>query len=345
MSLLNKIGTIYEYYRIEKNNQELESSLKYNKILKGDEILYFFLRSTVVLNPYRCQTLLAEDYHYANIKDVPTLNTIERWINSLCGRQILLLDHIRIQKSSSKNSQKGSKKTHYYKITDYGLYYIMKKYLHRENEDVLLSHKSSFIIKTFLLPCLEASSIEKIKDRLIIKELFLYLQNCCVTINRLLQELDDVEEKNSYVKVVNSHDSIVSYEKHMKNIPLIDSIKLVGPYKSINPDILDTLEKLSLEEINSSERTNTPEINYVLEHLKEILRDNTNWFSFELEKHKSLLCNRIIEYTCSGNTLHKKDKGTKEISVKHLREDEKFRNLVRSTRTRSDSFFNNFMSN
>lgn len=163
----------------------------------------------------------------------------------------------------------------------------------------------------------------------------------------------EFDQQKYYIRARSSRGFFSTYRPHVKDFDVVEEIRISSSDKH-DPSLLDTLEKLSLEEINKIEKQDHQERkDPVYEYLRDILNDDKHWFRFELAKHKSLLCNRIIEYVCSDYALAENDKDANRIdknkiekdnSIKNLKEDKKFLELVRLTKTRMNTYYNKFMA-
>lgn len=327
---MDEIGTIYDCYWHAKNNKQSR--------LKDDEILYFFLRH-FSLNRHTCLKFYNQDY-YNKLKKYAKRNYIYSWTKRACNMGVIEFD---------KNGFHGAE---YYKITNYGLYYIFKNYLHRENKQVLIedAHQHQYLIKT-LFTFFEKDTVNKIEDRMIIKEMFFYIQRVCLSIAKLMPELKVIDENKSYTSITSFNDSIVTYEPHRKDDYLVEEMRLFGNDNPDNHHLLDDLEKLSLEELERVEPSNTETVNPVFEYIKKILGSKKHWYHYELVQHCSLLCRGILEYVCSDPALADLDAREKVRSTKKLKSDNKFLELINSTKselflasTRFESHRDNFLS-
>lgn len=332
---MDEIRAIFNLYLTDKNIQKLYP--------KANEIVYFFVRHNAC-SSYLCFKERKEEY----VSEL-LMNRSQRYFD----RRVEELYKNCIIKRINKNDKPSKHNAIYYELTNYGFYYVFINYLHRDNGRILWERNdNNLIVVNFLLPYFKRNTLASINDRDIIREIFFYLEQCCLSISKLIIELREFDQQRYYMETISSRDLFATYSPHVKDFNIVKEIRIAGNDKH-DPSILNTLEKLSLEEINMLEKLDHPErTDPVYEYLRDILNNDKHWFRFELAKHKSLLCNRIIEYIYSDYTLPKNDKDKKDRdknkiekdnSTRELKEDGKFLELVRLTKTRIDTYYNKFM--
>lgn len=324
-SLLDENRAIFDLYLTDKIIQK--------SYPKANKIVYFFVRHNAC-SSYLCFKERKEEYVNKLL-----LNRSQRYFD----RRVKELYKNRIIKKINKTEKPSKHNAIYYELTNYGFYYVFINYLHREYERILWEDKpNNLIVANFLLPYIKRNTLTSIYDRNIIREIFFYLEQCCLSISKLIIELREFDQQKYYVETISSRDLFTTYSPHVKDFNIVKEIRITGNDKH-DPSILNSLEKLSVKEINILKLDHPERTDLVYEYLKDILNNEKHWFKFELKKHRSLLCNRIVEYAYSDYTLSKKDKNEKERTVLRLKEDSKFLELVRSTKTSLDTYFNNFI--
>lgn len=166
-SLFEKNGKMEKITPVEKN------------------VLYYFTlspRSSI----YKIHKSIKEDYEKRN-------KTID-YKNVYIRAQKLLKNDL-IIKDTKPGDEKSSHGAIYYKISPFGIYFLLLNNLHNYNKSIITEHIESPFFKFFLFPYFEVETIKQITDEKVIKLIFNYLNDCALQMANFLNSLKEIKEQ------------------------------------------------------------------------------------------------------------------------------------------------------
>jgi hypothetical protein len=175
----------------------------------ANELLSYF-GQTAIASSYQCYKKLNEDYGRSG-RSIAYKNVHKR-IKKLYS--IGLIDKVKKNNAAGSNSgnindQNGKHGAIYYSLTQSGLFYIVRKRLLTSDLRIILEHKKNTIFDFYLFSIMEIRTIEKLTDFSITDKIFTYLRDCCQTVEKVLNSLEQMNRDHGYHRMLAITDILV----------------------------------------------------------------------------------------------------------------------------------------
>jgi hypothetical protein len=239
---------------------------KINKITGvAEDFLFYFLKYPKS-STYGIHQIIESDYK----KKDKTIN-----YKNVYERVKMLLENGLIVEIKGKGGKYRKHGAILFKITNFGIFYLLLKNAHRTDKDIILKYKSNPFFKIFLFPYVEIKTIEQLSDTKTLKLIFDYLHICAQKVDNYLDSLIGIDKEGGVWRTIGF------------TAPLFDET-----LSKNEPDKLNILERFK-EELGISwpDSTQKAKIKVIEKNKKVKLSDGTIELSLEIveEKQRAIL--------------------------------------------------------
>ncbi|MDN5868775.1 MAG: hypothetical protein L0H55_15430, partial [Candidatus Nitrosocosmicus sp.] len=265
----------------------------------AENFLYYFLKYSNS-STYGIHKHIESDYKNEN-KSINYKNVYQRV-------QILLENDL-IKEITRPNGETNKHGAILFKISSFGIFYLLLNNLHRYNKDMILKHIENPFFKFYLFPYFEVDTIKQITDDKVVNLIFDYLNKCALEMDKFLDFLKDIKEDGGTFSSVDFTLSIFD-----RNPAADDQNK-----KTTEPSLVEVIRKVFESLCPKSKKKTRIEI--IKENKKARLTDGVNELFFEIledeqkNKQKAELTinkKKIIKYLISYDFVRN------EYQISHL---------------------------
>jgi len=235
----------------------------------ANHILYYFIKYPVA-STYAVHRSLSEDYKEAN----KTIN-----YKNVHLRVKHLHKNGLIEKNIEDNNKNNIHGAINYKISSFGIFYLLLHGLHRYNKGLITEHTENPLFKFYLFPYFGIETIRQITDVRIVKLIFDYLNKCALQMDKFFNRLKYIEESGGIYQHVFYVSSI--FNKNIEN-----------QNKISEDSLLERFRKELESQLQNSKRNMKIEI--IEENRKGKLTDGINEILFEINEDKLNDVQKII---------------------------------------------------